>query len=371
MQSTKSSCLLALLFLALINLAQAQQLTAVVCNSLPTETYNLPLRIGSIFLILVTSGLGVFTPIVLFRVLPYKAGGFREHFLNIGKFFGTGVISGTAFIHMLPEAFGHFSSPCLSAGWKTYPGYAGVFCMVASFGLQLIELCAISNMEAMAKRRALAAQTEEEQAGIDERTDTKTVSAIKKEDASPHEHHHDGFSTDGHIHSAGFLENDEKMMRNMGTFILELGILVHSIIIGITVGTTGNHGFITLLIALVFHQFFEGVALGTRINELEFKGWIKPTIMGAFFLIITPFGMAIGVGVHSAFPANSSSFILAQAILDSLSAGILLYSAFISLMSLEINQNIEFRRSTTMNKVISFGSMYAGAALMSVLGTWI
>ncbi|KAI9030742.1 Zinc/iron permease [Phycomyces nitens] len=368
MPLAKSSCLLALLFFALFNIAQAQ--SQLTCNSLPTETYNLPLRIGSIFLILVTSGLGVFTPIILFRVLPYKAGGFREHFLNIGKFFGTGVISGTAFIHMLPEAFGHFSSPCLSSGWKTYPGYAGVFCMVASFGLQLIELFAISNMEAMAKRRALAAQTEEESAGV-EVTDSKIVPANTKGDLSPHEHSHDGFSTEGHVHSAGFLENDEKMMRNMGTFILELGILVHSIIIGITVGTTGNHGFITLLIALVFHQFFEGVALGTRINELEFKGWIKPTIMGAFFLIITPFGMAIGVGVHSAFPANSSSFILAQAILDSLSAGILLYSAFISLMSLEINQNVAFRRSSTMNKIISFTSMYAGAALMSVLGTWI
>ncbi|OBZ80645.1 Zinc-regulated transporter 2, partial [Choanephora cucurbitarum] len=138
--------------------------------------------------------------------------------------------------------------------------------------------------------------------------------------------------------------------------------------IGITLGTISEGSFQTLLIALVFHQFFEGIALGTRVNELNCKTWFKPIVMGLLFVCMTPIGVAIGIGIRSSI--NPPAAILAQAILDSLSAGILLYNAFVSLMSAEINQNTSFRRAPLGRKVYCFTFMYLGAALMSVLGTW-
>ena len=42
--------------------------------------------------------------------------------------------------------------------------------------------------------------------------------------------------------------------------ILEAGIIFHSIMIGVTLGATGGNGWTTLLIVIVFHQFFEGLA---------------------------------------------------------------------------------------------------------------
>lgn len=275
---------------------------------------------------------------------------------------------------MLPEALERFGSECLGEGWHSYHAFGGLFCMIASFALQIIELAAISNLDAIAKRNAeVAASNPTLNANAEESANGKSdikhsqIDDVQQRGLDHHEHNHDGIHADGHVHSAGFLEH-EQSLRNIGTFILELGIVMHSIIIGITLGSTDNESFTTLLIALVFHQFFEGIALGTRVNDLNCKSWKKPIIMGLLFICMTPIGAAIGIGIRSTI--NPRASILAQAILDSLSAGILLYNAYVSLMSIEINHNVGFRRSSFGRKVFCFMCMYLGAALMSVLGAW-
>ncbi|KAL9554757.1 hypothetical protein MBANPS3_002672 [Mucor bainieri] len=362
----------------------------ISCDMEPIENYNMPLRIGSVFIIMVTSAVGIFAPIILYRISPYKEGSVRDWALTAGKFFGTGVIIATAFIHMLPEALEHFDSECLGEGWHSYHAFGGLFCMIASFALQIIELAAISNLDAIAQKNVDAANAAALAAGagagysaantiknghaeeyadgkMNEKSLVDPSSNISHVERSHHEHNHTGINEDGHVHSAGFLEH-EQSIRNIGTFILELGIVMHSIIIGITLGVTESTAFQTLLIALVFHQFFEGIALGTRINDLQCKTWTKPILMGLLFICMTPIGVGIGIGIRSSI--NPPAAILAQAILDSLSAGILLYNAYVSLMSIEINHNVGFRKSSLGRKVFCFLCMYVGAALMSVLGAW-
>lgn len=53
--------------------------------------------------------------------------------------------------------------------------------------------------------------------------------------------------------------------------LLEMGILFHSVFIGMALSVTGGPSFIVLLIAIVFHQTFEGLALGSRIAVLQWK----------------------------------------------------------------------------------------------------
>ncbi|KAG0167394.1 hypothetical protein DFQ28_006360 [Apophysomyces sp. BC1034] len=321
------------------------------CASQPIEDYNMPMRIGSLFIILITSALGVFSPMILHHISPYDHGGVRDWILTVGKFFGTGVILATAFVHMLPDAMENFSSKCLTAGWLSYGAFAGVFCMLASFALQLLELVAFSRMQTIRK--------------------AKKQNNGGEESAKPTlENHTDDATYIGHVHSAGFLEDEEEAFKHIGTFILELGIMMHSVIIGITLSVTDNDEFKTLLIALVFHQFFEGIALGTRINELNYKSWGKPVVMGLVYIVTTPVGVAIGIGIHSSFNPNSYSSVLSQAILDSLSAGILLYNAYVSLMSMEISHSARFHGSALSRKIVCFLSMYIGAGLMSLIGEW-
>jgi hypothetical protein len=51
--------------------------------------------------------------------------------------------------------------------------------------------------------------------------------------------------------------------------VLELGIVVHSVIIGISLGTAQSIDTIKpLLVALSFHQFFEGMGLGGCISQV-------------------------------------------------------------------------------------------------------
>lgn len=51
--------------------------------------------------------------------------------------------------------------------------------------------------------------------------------------------------------------------------VLELGIIVHSVIIGIAVGASESPQTIRPLVAaLTFHQFFEGMGLGGCIAQV-------------------------------------------------------------------------------------------------------
>ncbi|KAL1933401.1 hypothetical protein VTP01DRAFT_7491 [Rhizomucor pusillus] len=326
--------------------AQAQdqsEAEADECVAEPTEDYNMPFRVGSLFIILVTSAVGMFTPIILHRIQPYSQGSIRDWCLTIAKFFGTGVILATAFVHMLPEALENFSSPCLTEGWQSYGAFAGIFCMISSFALQLLEMGAAAHLRSLHKHDQTSEHTQTEK-------------------------YPDNLEA-GHCHSAGFLEQDQSL-HSIGTLILELGIVMHSIIIGIALANTGNDEFVTLLIALVFHQFFEGVALGTRVNDMNHKSWVKPVILGLLFVIMTPLGIAIGICIHSSYNGNSYSAVLSSAILDSLSAGILLYNAYISLMSAEVNHSRTFQQYSFIRKLSCFAAMYVGAGLMSLLGKW-
>ena len=59
--------------------------------------YDIGLRIGTLFVILITSGIGVFAPMVLTK-LPSRS--INASTFTIVKQFGTGVILSTAFIHV-------------------------------------------------------------------------------------------------------------------------------------------------------------------------------------------------------------------------------------------------------------------------------
>ena len=59
--------------------------------------YDVPLRIGTLFVVLVTSAIGVFAPMLLAK-LPFKS---LNAMISTGvKQFGTGVIMATAFVHV-------------------------------------------------------------------------------------------------------------------------------------------------------------------------------------------------------------------------------------------------------------------------------
>jgi hypothetical protein len=165
---------------------------------------------------------------------------------------------------MLPDAFESFGNPCLSEGWLSYGAFAGVFCMIASFALQLVEILSVSHMNKMHKRKQQAIETELGHSHISEVNESPSENMAQptvfkgawdaeetKDNYNQHAQVHHIGDSHGHHHGVFF---DEDAHRHIGTYILELGISMHSVLIGVALGTTSNDEFITLLIALVFHQ---------------------------------------------------------------------------------------------------------------------
>lgn len=69
--------------------------------------------------------------------------------------------------------------------------------------------------------------------------------------------------------------------------ILEFGVMLHSVIIGLTLGVTDE--FIVLFIVLIFHQMFEGLGLGSRLSQLNLPPHLRwaPYAAAILYAIMT------------------------------------------------------------------------------------
>lgn len=108
---------------------------------------------------------------------------------------------------------------------------------------------------------------------------------------------------------------------HLGPCMMEIGISIHSVIIGmptdhcilsthiigLALGLSSGE-FKALFIAIVFHQFFEGLGIGNVLADLEYEGRTKYAVWFFTFLygITTPLGIAIGIIIHeSSYDATS------------------------------------------------------------------
>ncbi|KAJ8529051.1 hypothetical protein K7X08_035886 [Anisodus acutangulus] len=109
--------------------------------------------------------------------------------------------------------------------------------------------------------------------------------------------------------------------------VLEQGIVVHSVVIGLSKGASDNPCSIRLLVAAIcFHQLFEGMGLGGCILQAEY-GMKMKAILVLFFSITTPFGIALGIGLSNVYSENSTTALIVVGLLNACSAGLLNYMA--------------------------------------------
>ncbi|KAK9128779.1 hypothetical protein Syun_017576 [Stephania yunnanensis] len=113
--------------------------------------------------------------------------------------------------------------------------------------------------------------------------------------------------------------------------VLELGIVVHSIVIGLSLGASNNTCTIKPLVStLCFHQMFEGMGLGGCILQAEYK-FFKKAVMLFFFSVKTPFGIALGIALSSVYKENSPSSLITVGLLNTSSVGLLIYMALVDI----------------------------------------
>ncbi|CAF4624036.1 unnamed protein product, partial [Rotaria sp. Silwood2] len=312
-----------------------------------SELYNLNLRIVSVFVLRVISFLGA-----SIAVLPIciKRLHIPSIIINTGKFFGTGVILATAFIHILPVAMETLTDECLPQGWKDYEAYAGLFAMLAILAMQLIEFIAHHQLHRVS--------IQETKVGVEEANAQHTIVSVE----SNQQH--------GHSHGLSLLQDTHN--HRVTTYLLEFGIATHSVLIGVTLGTDDGSNFVALFIALCFHQFFEAIALGAQISQLQNKSILPAILMVIFFSLTTPVGIAIGIGIHlNTYNPKSEAALVSTGILDSVSGGILIYVALVNLMAGEMGVGAHgFFELKKRVKFLYFVALYLGAAFMAILGRW-
>lgn len=116
---------------------------------------------------------------------------------------------------------------------------------------------------------------------------------------------------------------------------------------------------------------FEGIALGTCIAELPKSAatTMQKCIMGAVFALITPVGMAIGIGVLNQFNGNDPSTIVALGTLDALSAGILAWVGIVEMLARDW-LNGRLANASLQRTVCAMVALVSGLVIMSVLGKW-
>lgn len=81
-------------------------------------------------------------------------------------------------------------------------------------------------------------------------------------------------------------------------------------------------------------------------------------------------GIAVGLGVRSTYNPGSTRASLVSGVLDSLSAGILLYTGFVELLAHEFLFSPEMREASLGKLLYAIACMMLGCGLMALLGKW-
>ncbi|KAH8591146.1 ZIP zinc transporter [Bisporella sp. PMI_857] len=165
---------------------------------------------------------------------------------------------------------------------------------------------------------------------------------------------------------------DEATFRRMSLNItlLEGGILFHSIFVGMTISITTD-GFIILLIAILFHQFFEGLGLGSRIAAVPYpKGAARPWILVFAFGTTAPIGQAIGLLARNSYDPESAFALIIVGVFNAISSGLLIFAATVDLLAEDFLSEEAQHLMNKKSKIWAFIFILLGAAGMSAVGAF-
>lgn len=153
--------------------------------------------------------------------------------------------------------------------------------------------------------------------------------------------------------------------------LLEAGILFHSIFIGMAISVATGPPFLVLLVAISFHQTFEGLALGSRIAALAFpQRSPKPWLMALAYGTTTPLGQAIGLGIHGLYDPASETGLLTVGVMNAVSSGLLLFAGLVELLAEDFLSDASYQVLRGKRRLEACAAVVAGGGLMALVGAW-
>ncbi|RXH98596.1 hypothetical protein DVH24_010921 [Malus domestica] len=268
------------------------------------------------------------------------------------KAFAAGVILAIGFVHILPDAFDNLTSPCIKENpWGKFP-YTGFVTMLSATGTLMVDSLATGYYQ-RSKVKSNQVTIHELESGDD--------------DHAGHVHGHT-HSTQGHAHGSEELKSSELIRQRVISLVLELGILVHSVIIGISLGASPSRETIKPLMA------WDLVAASAKVKpqtikppKAQFKSR-SAAIMATFFSLTTPVGIAVGVGISTVYNMNSPTALIFEGTSNAAAGGILIYMALVDLLAADfMNPRMQGNLKIQLG---AYSSLLLGTGCMSLLAKW-
>ncbi|KAK6505475.1 hypothetical protein TWF481_007373 [Arthrobotrys musiformis] len=395
------------------------------CGTKTKGSYDTPLHVLALIIVLTLSTLACGFPILVRRVPQLRV---PHHFLFLARHFGTGVLLATAFVHLLPTAFISLTDPCLPKFWtETYPAMAGAIALAAVFFVVTIEMifsgfgapthshgdfeqmvadapsspalrpdlhpdedpeyqtngeAASSLLGKSTHKRTRSGSismqlnrisSEQDDDGIalstilsDSEDEGSSSNGVAKRRNPKHDGHIPGIE---HMSPAEIAQQKKNLLQ---VVLLEAGILFHSVFIGMALSVATGSNFIVLLIAISFHQTFEGLALGARISTITIfpEGSMKPWLMALAYGTTTPIGQAIGLATHTLYDPASEVGLLMVGIMNAISSGLLLFAGLVELLAEDFLTDESWKVLKGKKRIHASLCVFAGAFGMAFIGAF-
>lgn len=380
------------------------------CTSVEGE-YEVGLHVAAIFIILAASLIGTLIPLLGKRVPALRL---PSYVYAVGKSTATGVVLAVAMIHMINHAASVFNQDCISESFREmYEGWAFLFAMIAAVLMHAVD-GTVAWVAERWSRRAEKQETADAAAWADaaepcndllckecpareaearqrnaSKLDGGNVDAVVMApcgaaDEAGREHCHSrsynhgggGAECQGHSHGVAVPSDMPLMQRVAAAICMEFGVTLHSVFVGLALAVSSGSGLKGLIIALVFHQLFEGLAMGARLADATFKASLEIVLMLVFSLS-APIGIAAGTGAVTASrdAFDGPSYAIVSAVLDSICGGIMLYIAF-NLVFVDFLYDIRTHcgaesHYAVMKRIGMHAGLWVGAGVMALIGKWL
>ncbi|EFQ30178.1 ZIP Zinc transporter [Colletotrichum graminicola] len=372
------------------------------------DTYNTPLHVGALFIILAVSFLACAFPLAAAATPGVRVP--RAFFFAV-RHFGTGVLLATAFVHLLPTAFTLLGNQCLSSFWvEDYPAMPGAIALAGIFLVTIIEMVfhpgrhmtcvpggnrttddddddavfspqsavSLNNdnsplemtqsrgggaVGSLGRTHARIGRGDDQQAQTRSQTGSRLPKRVDEADRAAR------LEAAGPVVLSPAQQHQKDILQCM---MLEVGILFHSVFIGMTLSVSVGSEFVVLLIAIAFHQTFEGLALGSRIAAIDWpKGSrLQPWAMALAYGCTTPVGQAIGLATHRLYSPDSEFGLVLVGTMNALSSGLLVFAALVELLAEDFLSDESWRVLRGRKRVWACLLVFFGAFGMSLVGAW-
>ena len=267
--------------------------------------YSLKLRVASVFILFCASLLGVAIPLFFAagsgpRTNESHLKMSESEAFRITRTFAAGIMLGVGFIHLLNDGVSRLAAVSLY-----YPSLGFTLATVGAMivlGFEQIAVMLINGVNVNGVReKSLIDEDKNVEANISSPSLELNVIEV-------HDYQIPG-SCD-HNHAIKMIAGTDSLNVIVKAYMMEISVAIHSIIIGIALGSLGGEAQLpaleALIVAICFHQFFEGLGLGTVIEGARLHlGMTKITIFALIFALTVPVGVMIGIVITSDQPVST------------------------------------------------------------------